>query len=109
MGSTWLFLPLWSLAFAEDHVGKLLPQRGWRTQPLWGSSFSATRFRYPCVPETLSIRNFFATRQCHIAMKRYVAGKPIVNPGSAGQPLDGNYRASYATWEDGKVKLHRVS
>jgi putative phosphoesterase len=45
----------------------------------------------------------------HIAMKRHVAGKTFVNPGSVGQPLDGNCRASYATWEDGKVKLHRVS
>jgi predicted phosphodiesterase len=32
----------------------------------------------------------------------------VVNPGSAGQPLDGDPRAAYALWVDGEVSLHRV-
>ncbi len=32
----------------------------------------------------------------------------IVNPGSVGQPLDGDPRASYALWEDGKLTLRRA-
>jgi putative phosphoesterase len=32
----------------------------------------------------------------------------IVNPGSVGQPLDGDPRAAYAVWEDGKITLRRV-
>jgi putative phosphoesterase len=32
----------------------------------------------------------------------------VVNPGSAGQPLDGDPRAAYALWVDGQVSLHRV-
>lgn len=30
------------------------------------------------------------------------------NPGSVGQPRDGDSRAAYASIEDGKIKLHRV-
>ena len=32
----------------------------------------------------------------------------IVNPGSVGQPLDGDPRAAYAIWEDGEVRLRRT-
>lgn len=31
----------------------------------------------------------------------------IVNPGSVGLPRDGDVRASYAIWEDGKITLRR--
>lgn len=33
----------------------------------------------------------------------------VLNPGSVGQPRDGDPRASYAIIEDGNVSLHRVS
>jgi putative phosphoesterase len=33
----------------------------------------------------------------------------IVNPGSVGQPKDGDPAAAYAIWEDGRVELRRVS
>jgi len=33
----------------------------------------------------------------------------IVNPGSVGQPLDGDPRAAYAVWEDGRITLRRVA
>ncbi len=32
----------------------------------------------------------------------------VVNPGSVGQPRDGDPRAAYATWEDGRVALRRT-
>lgn len=32
----------------------------------------------------------------------------IVNPGSVGQPLDGDPRAAYAVWEDGRITLRRA-
>ena len=35
-------------------------------------------------------------------------GKLILNPGSVGQPRDGDPRASYAVIEDGQVELKRV-
>ncbi|MGH7995650.1 MAG: metallophosphoesterase family protein, partial [Opitutaceae bacterium] len=33
----------------------------------------------------------------------------VVNPGSVGQPKDGDPRAAYALWEDGRVSLKRAS
>jgi putative phosphoesterase len=38
-----------------------------------------------------------------------VNGKTIINPGSVGQPRDGDPRASYAIWEDGRVEIKRVA
>jgi len=35
-------------------------------------------------------------------------GAVIVNPGSVGRPKDGDPRASYAVWEDGRFELKRV-
>jgi predicted phosphodiesterase len=33
----------------------------------------------------------------------------VVNPGSVGRPKDGDSRASYAVWEDGRFTLKRIS
>ncbi|MFO7990937.1 MAG: YfcE family phosphodiesterase [Thermoplasmata archaeon] len=43
----------------------------------------------------------------HIPMDRTIDGKRYVNPGSLGQPRDGDPRASYAVLEDGKVEFKR--
>lgn len=45
----------------------------------------------------------------HIPMIRRVAAQTVVNPGSVGQPRDGNPRASYAIIEDGVPELRRVA
>jgi protein phosphatase len=45
----------------------------------------------------------------HRPFVRRVSRLTIVNPGSLGMPVDGDPRACYATWEDGEVKLKRVS
>ena len=44
----------------------------------------------------------------HFPMIRKVDGKLFVNPGSVGQPRDGDPRASYAVWDDGVIKLRRT-
>jgi putative phosphoesterase len=44
----------------------------------------------------------------HFPMIRKVGNKLFVNPGSVGQPRDGNPRASYALWDDGVVRLRRA-
>ena len=44
----------------------------------------------------------------HLPMIREIGGKTFVNPGSVGMPLDGDPRASYAVFHDGKMKLGRV-
>jgi putative phosphoesterase len=45
----------------------------------------------------------------HLPFVRAIGGKLFVNPGSAGQPLDGDPRASFALYEGGWVTLHRVA
>ena len=45
----------------------------------------------------------------HLPLKRMYGRLSIVNPGSAGQPLDGNPRAAYAIWHDGDLHLWRVA
>ena len=37
-----------------------------------------------------------------------VGGKLVINPGSVGQPRDGDPRASYAIIDDFKVELKRI-
>lgn len=44
----------------------------------------------------------------HMQFHLSVDGVAIVNPGSVGQPRDGDPRAAYAVIEDGKVELKRV-
>jgi putative phosphoesterase len=44
----------------------------------------------------------------HLPMIRKVAGRIVVNPGSVGQPRDGDPRASYAVIEDGAARLGRI-
>lgn len=43
----------------------------------------------------------------HLPLLRRWRGIQIVNPGSVGQPLDGDARAAYAVWEDGVLSLRR--
>jgi len=44
----------------------------------------------------------------HLPMARRVDGRLVVNPGSVGQPRDGNPHAAYAVIEDGDVTLKRI-
>ncbi len=45
----------------------------------------------------------------HLPMKIKFYGTLVVNPGSVGQPLDGDPRAAYAIWRDGDITFHRVA
>jgi len=45
----------------------------------------------------------------HLPMSRGAWTKVVVNPGSVGQPLDGESRASYAVIEDGMAGIRRVA
>jgi putative phosphoesterase len=44
----------------------------------------------------------------HIPLLRRHGNLQIVNPGSLGQPLDGDARAPYMLWEDGAIHCRRV-
>ncbi|MEP0848760.1 MAG: metallophosphoesterase family protein, partial [Phycisphaerae bacterium] len=45
----------------------------------------------------------------HLPFARDWGRLRIVNPGSVGQPLDGDPRAAYALWQDGEIRLRRVT
>jgi putative phosphoesterase len=44
----------------------------------------------------------------HVPFCLRIGDKMVINPGSVGQPRDGDPRAAYAIWEDGRVELKRV-
>jgi putative phosphoesterase len=50
----------------------------------------------------------FLCGHTHLPMARKLGKRMFVNPGSVGQQHDGDPRASYAIWQDGAIKLHRV-
>lgn len=45
----------------------------------------------------------------HLPMVRRLGSRLVINPGSVGQPRDGDPRASYALIEDGAVTLKRAA
>jgi predicted phosphodiesterase len=45
----------------------------------------------------------------HLPVKIKFYGTLVVNPGSVGQPLDGDPRAAYAIWQDGDITFHRAA
>jgi len=51
---------------------------------------------------------FVCVGHSHIPFHLDLGEIHVVNPGSVGQPRDGNWQASYAIIEDGQVSLHRV-
>ncbi len=58
------------------------------------------------------LRNVEADVVCvghtHIPWVMPIDSKLVINAGSVGQPRDGDPRAAYAVWEDGKVEIKRV-
>lgn len=55
------------------------------------------------------LREVGSNLQRAISPQRVTRGDlQIVNPGSVGQPLDGDSRAAYALWEDGEITLRRA-
>lgn len=52
---------------------------------------------------------FFASGHTHVQYIWRGTRKTYCNPGSVGQPRDGNPRAAFAIWEDSEFQLHRVA
>jgi diadenosine tetraphosphatase ApaH/serine/threonine PP2A family protein phosphatase len=52
--------------------------------------------------------DFLFVGHTHLPTKTQFRRTLIVNPGSVGQPKDGDPRAAYAVWEDGEVSLRRA-
>ena len=52
--------------------------------------------------------DFLFLGHTHQPMKTQFQRTLVVNPGSVGQPKDGDARAAYAVWKDGRVSLRRA-
>ncbi|MFJ3058893.1 metallophosphoesterase family protein [Herbaspirillum sp. NPDC087042] len=52
--------------------------------------------------------SIFVSGHTHIQTLQHFGEKTYCNPGSVGQPRDGDPRAAFAVWEDGEITLHRV-
>src|SRR5262249_34047313 len=52
--------------------------------------------------------SYFASGHSHVQIVEELGSKTYCNPGSVGQPRDGDPRAAFATFEDGRFTLHRV-
>jgi predicted phosphodiesterase len=50
--------------------------------------------------------DFILLGHTHLPLLRTIGRTTIINPGSVGQPRQGDSRASYAIWEDGEVRFH---
>jgi len=106
-----------------EWLSKLPTSLTWESCGLKCAVFHATPrdplYDYHLTPEAGQelFEEFFAgvkadvviTGHTHLPFMRDYRQIHIVNPGSAGQPLDGDPRAAYAIWEDGSLELHRVS
>lgn len=55
------------------------------------------------------VADFLIVGHTHLPLLRSHKSLRILNPGSAGQPLDGDPRAAYAIWRDGAIELRRVA
>jgi len=53
--------------------------------------------------------DFLFVGHTHVPMKTQFQRTLVVNPGSVGQPRNGDPRAAYAIWENGRVTLKRVA
>ncbi|HSX29863.1 MAG TPA: metallophosphoesterase family protein [Candidatus Saccharimonadales bacterium] len=52
---------------------------------------------------------YFASGHTHLPRVEDYGDKIYCNPGSVGQPRDGDNRASFATWDGTTFELHRVA
>ena len=53
--------------------------------------------------------DFLCVGHTHVPFELEAGGLRVINPGSVGQPRDGDPRASYAIIEDGKVHFRKVA
>ena len=62
-----------------------------------------------CEITTAGSPDFLFFGHTHWPLLKRIGKTTVVNPGSVGQPKDGDTRAPYAVWEEGKVELRRVA
>jgi putative phosphoesterase len=92
---------LGGVKFALVHGTPLDPLHDYRLQPNIGE---------PLLNELLGQvkADVLVVGHTHLPLNRSYNLVQIINPGSVGQPLDGDPRAAYAIWDEGGIELRRV-
>lgn len=80
-------------ASPRDPMDEYVPE----TAEEWGARLGHVAADFVCVGHT------------HVPTHLHLEGMQIINPGSVGQPRDGDPRASYAIIENGSVSFRRVA
>jgi len=95
----WLFMERASRRFLLVHAAPSAPLYRYREphDPAWSREVERAR------------ADVFLVGHTHRQFEAEVEGVRIVNPGSVGQPKDGDPTAAYALIEDGEVRLGRAS
>jgi len=79
-------------AVPQDPLDSYLPPN----KEVWARQIADVDADYVCVGHT------------HVPFTLEIGHKTVINPGSVGQPRDGNWQAAYAVMEDGRIELKRV-
>jgi len=90
-----------SLAFQAVEQGISLVHGGWN-DPL-DEYLRPSQAYFDALPGSC-----FASGHTHVQYLWQGQGKVYCNPGSVGQPRDGDPRAAFATWDGKAFELHRV-
>jgi predicted phosphodiesterase len=85
----------------HDENGNSFVHGGW-SDPLDQYLYEVSGSSFPDAGER------FFSGHTHVQILATVDGKTYCNPGSVGQPRDGDPRAAFATLEDRDIVLHRV-
>ncbi|HEX3568973.1 MAG TPA: metallophosphoesterase family protein [Candidatus Saccharimonadales bacterium] len=91
-----------SLPVHREYKGLSMVHGGW-TNPL-DEYLEPSRAYFDKVGGT-----YFASGHKHVQRLEDYGNKVYCNPGSIGQPRDGDNRAAFATWDGSTFELHRVS
>lgn len=108
------------LAFQNRYLG--LEHRQWLGQSLTSLAYGKAslvhggwidpldEYLYELRAEYFALRpeKYFFSGHTHVQISQDLGGKFYCNPGSVGQPRDGDPRAAFALWDGNRVILKRV-
>jgi putative phosphoesterase len=92
-----------TLPVHQEHEGLKMVHGGW-TNPLDEYLWETNKEYFKKVGG-----KYFTSGHTHIPRIEDYGDKVYCNPGSVGQPRDGDNRSAFATWDGDKFDIHRVS
>lgn len=104
------FLRVLPVASAFDHAGlRWMLVHALPSDPVWGLLHPEARpQRWELEVALAGFPDVILLGHTHRPFVIERGGSVIVNPGSIGRPKDGDPRASYAVWQEGRFTLKRI-